>query len=285
MISTHPSGSGVEMTHGEAVRCIRAGEVRILETRHPANSQLPRHAHASASLACVLRGSFVEEAGAATVRCTPLSALFKPAGEEHADHYGADGAECLLIEVPESRLRVMPGTVFTGVLHVASGAVAALVQALATEVRSADALSPVAIEGLVLELLAQIGRQAEPQMHGGPSWLPGVLDMLRSRFREPLIMSDLASDAGIDPSHLARVFRCHEGVTPSEYLRLQRVEWARWRLLRSSDSLASIALDAGFADQSHFTRSFRRVLGVSPGRYRMCLASAPEQIDSIQSPV
>jgi len=82
-------------------------------------------------------------------------------------------------------------------------------------------------------------------------------------------------------SHLAKVFRAHEGVTPSEFVRVQRVEWARRQLLRSVDSLAAIALEAGFADQSHFTRCFRRVTGISPGRYRKI---APQSdIDSVPS--
>jgi AraC family transcriptional regulator len=230
-----------------------------------------------------LRGSFAEVFGSSTVHCSAPSVLFKPAGAEHADHYGAAGADCLVVELPESRLRALPPRVLSNVSHLANGAVGALVHSLAIEVRAADELSALAIEGLVLELLAQIGRQTAPAPPPhAPPWLPAVRNLLRTRCREPLSMAEIAGVAGVDPSHLAKVFRFQEGMTPSEFVRAQRVEWTRWRLLRSDDSLAAIALEAGFADQSHFTRSFRRVTGISPGRYRRFASRS--DIDSVPTP-
>ena len=65
-----------------------------------------------------------------------------------------------------------------------------------------------------------------------------------------------------------RAFRARFGVSVGTYVRRERIRWAS-RALRNTDApIAEIALQAGFADQSHFTRTFVRHMGVSPGRYR-----------------
>jgi AraC family transcriptional regulator len=303
MISTLRSGSGsrdpdtlrwagtetcggsdhVALSHIAPIRTLCAGRIRVVEARHPPGMRVAEHAHASASLTCVLRGEFETHVGASIARCAARSTLFAPAGELHTDHYGPSGAHCLLVEVPESRLHELePATAFAVVSHVASASVGVLIDMLATEVRVGDELSPLAIEGLVLELLVHVGRtpNVRPPVNPAP-WMTSVLTVCDTRFREPLVMAELAATAGVDPSHLAKVFRAHTGMTPSEYVRSQRVTWARSQLLGSTDSLATIALAAGFADQSHFTRSFRRLVGTSPGRFRDAARSA--RLDSLPS--
>ena len=78
----------------------------------------------------------------------------------------------------------------------------------------------------------------------------------------------LAADAGVHPAHLARTFRRHFRASVGAYARRLRLDGAARRLAMSNDSMAAIAVEAGFADQSHLTREFRRWLGVTPGQYR-----------------
>ena len=159
------------------------------------------------------------------------------------------------------------------VRRVASPQTDALVSLLFAELHSQDASAPLAIEGLILELLAAIGRtEASPPLSPRPAWLDGALEELRARFREPLPVHEVAATAGVTPSHFARVLWRHEGHTPSVYLRRLRVEWAKVQLLRTDRPLAAIAIDAGFADQSHFTRAFARLEGTTPGRFRSRLS-------------
>ena len=87
-------------------------------------------------------------------------------------------------------------------------------------------------------------------------------------------MGDLAAEAGIHPVYLARAFRQRYGSSPAEYARRLRVEAARELLARCDLSLAQVAVEAGFSDQSHLSHQFRRVVGMSPGRYREVAASA-----------
>jgi AraC-like DNA-binding protein len=101
-----------------------------------------------------------------------------------------------------------------------------------------------------------------------PAWFARVEELIHDRFREPLRMEQLAVEAGVHPSHLARVFRSRYGASPGAYLRRLRLEWAADRLAASDAGVSTVALEAGFADQSHFTRAFRRRYGVPPARYR-----------------
>jgi AraC family transcriptional regulator len=98
--------------------------------------------------------------------------------------------------------------------------------------------------------------------------------MLCDRGTTPLRCTDLALEAGVHPVHLARVFRARHGISPGEYLRRRRLDWAAHRLAESAVPIADIALEAGFADQSHLTRSFHRWMGLTPLQYRRCRGGA-----------
>lgn len=85
-------------------------------------------------------------------------------------------------------------------------------------------------------------------------------------FAESLSLEDLSRVALLSPFYLQRLFLKNTGVSPHEYLIESRIERARGLLLEGR-SIASVAADTGFVDQSHFTRSFKRVVGIAPGRY------------------
>jgi AraC-like DNA-binding protein len=79
-------------------------------------------------------------------------------------------------------------------------------------------------------------------------------------------LRDLAELAGLSPYHFLRVFRHAQGLPPHAYLIQARVRRAQ-ELLRRGASAVEVALAAGFADQSHLTRHFKRLTGVTPGAY------------------
>ncbi|PYO90670.1 MAG: hypothetical protein DMD66_01815 [Gemmatimonadetes bacterium] len=77
-----------------------------------------------------------------------------------------------------------------------------------------------------------------------------------------------AAMCGGHPDYFARAFRTWFGAAVGAYVRRLRLDWAADRLARTEVPIVEIALDAGFADQSHFTRAFRHQVGVTPGDYR-----------------
>jgi AraC-like DNA-binding protein len=91
-------------------------------------------------------------------------------------------------------------------------------------------------------------------------------DHLRERFDKPVSLDDLATLTGLSPFHLVRSFTRHVGLPPHAYQIHVRVERAR-ALLAAGAPLAEVASSVGFADQSHFTRHFRRINNVTPANY------------------
>ena len=79
-------------------------------------------------------------------------------------------------------------------------------------------------------------------------------------------LEELASLANLSPYHLARVFRDEIGMPPHAYQTQARLGRTRVLLLRGWPP-ARVAQETGFADQSHLTRRFKRLVGVTPGRY------------------
>jgi AraC family transcriptional regulator len=95
-----------------------------------------------------------------------------------------------------------------------------------------------------------------------------VSDLLRERCCDPWSLADVATEAGVHPGYLASAFRRHFGCTVGEFIRRQRIALACRALADGNKPLADVALLAGFADQSHFTRTFKRQLGLTPAAYR-----------------
>jgi AraC family transcriptional regulator len=87
-------------------------------------------------------------------------------------------------------------------------------------------------------------------------------------YRKPPGVGELAREAGVHRSHFARAFRQHFGCTIADFVRRLRIDWAAQQLRSQSCSLSQLSLDAGFGDQAHFTRTFKRITGVTPGAYR-----------------
>ena len=95
-----------------------------------------------------------------------------------------------------------------------------------------------------------------------------VARYIEEHYREVISMKDLASMAGLSSTHFNRRFRQLLRVTPTEYLRWVRIQAAQGLLSTSSRTLAEIAVDVGFTDQSHLTRRFREVTGMTPAAWR-----------------
>ena len=97
---------------------------------------------------------------------------------------------------------------------------------------------------------------------------PGLARLVRDRLDDEAVTLDaLATELGVHPSHLVRVFRREYGLPPHRYLVGRRLDLAR-RLLLDGLPIADVAAAAGFHDQSHLTRHFRALLGTTPGAFR-----------------
>jgi AraC family transcriptional regulator len=84
-------------------------------------------------------------------------------------------------------------------------------------------------------------------------------------------LQEVARECRLSVSHFSRAFRRSMGVAPHNWLLTRRVEAAKEKLRDHRLTLSDVALDCGFADQSHLTRVFTRIIGISPGAWRRSL--------------
>jgi len=123
------------------------------------------------------------------------------------------------------------------------------------------------VDGLTLQLLGVCDRQSRGEA-AIPRWLRRVSELLRERCTATWNLADVAAEAGVHPVYLAGSFRRHFGCTVGEYVRRQRILLACRQLAGTCNPLAEIAVQTGFADQSHFNRVFKRQIGLTPAAYR-----------------
>lgn len=129
------------------------------------------------------------------------------------------------------------------------------------------AVSADAVESLLLAFATGRGDDRPPSA-AAPRWLLRVRDRIHADPGSRITLGELAADAGVHPVHLATAFRRYFGLTAARYRRRLRVEYACRAIASSESPLAEVALDAGFADQSHLGRAFRRAVGMTPAAYR-----------------
>jgi AraC family transcriptional regulator len=126
---------------------------------------------------------------------------------------------------------------------------------------------------LAVHLLRHFGAPASADPHPGgvlpKHRLRAVLEYIHDHLDAELSLERLAAVAHVSPYHFARLFKHSTGLPPHQYVIGRRVERAK-ELLREPDRppLAEVATEVGFADQSHFTRHFKRLVGVTPRRFR-----------------
>jgi AraC family transcriptional regulator len=248
--------------------------LRVTTTWRPAGLTVPRHTHDLTNLAFCVGGPFEETFGTNWRQVSARSLLVRPGGEPHANRYPARApSRTLIIEfLPHVLDEIRSETrVLDTPSHLESPRFAVLARRLDFESRNPDSVSLLAIEAHVYELIVSLTRQTSMRKGGEPQWLGRVREYLHSRFTQAIGLSDVAAIAGVHPSHLAKAFRRACGVTIGAYIRQLRVEHAATLLKQRQLSLLEIALVCGFHDQSHFTRVFASVFGVSPGRYASCV--------------
>ena len=253
------------------VRRIEAGGFTITEGIHRHGSRLPWHDHATPTVCFVLRGAFSEMWRGGSIACTSSTLKFTPAGERHWDRFDRGDVRGLLIEADDRQVaQIRP---YSSVLEeresFQGGPLSTIGWRIHQEMQRMDSAAPIALEGLLLELVASASRlQESPPVRGRPRWLDEARDRIHDELASRPSLGGLAESVGVHPVTLARAFRQAFGCTVGEYVRHLRIERAAQQLAGTELSLAAIALTAGFSDQSHFSNLFRHHFGLSPTQFR-----------------
>ena len=270
---------------GETCHQETASGLILSENRYVPGQTTDAHTHESALCYLVL-GGVCDEKTARRFQAHPAATVaFLNAGETHATRWQPDGeGRCFHLEIaPAFRTRLLhrerPFPDLDSLSAPEGTPPSRLLRRLYTEFLRWDRYSALIAEGIALELLGELGRAgARPVSRdsgtdSGSVWLARVEARLRERFDVPPTLTELSDLAGVHPSHLLRVFRQHYHMTPGAFVRQCRIDEACRRLRTATTAEPNIALgqlaqELGFADQSHFSRTFRALTGISPGTFR-----------------
>lgn len=242
----------------------------VLEPTVP-EREVERHEHEGAHFILVLEGLYVSSAeGAPEIAAAPFL-VYNPQGTVHRDRFHSERGRFFALALDAATLDLASDVVRLPETARAVGARGvSIARRLARELR--HPYDELAVQGPTLDLLTELDRAARTPERTtpltSPTWLLRARDLLREEACTALSMREVAARVGVHPVHLAREFRRHFALTPADFVRLCRIEKACMLLASSSASLTEIALDCGFADQSHFTKAFRRFHGQPPAQFR-----------------
>ncbi|MGH9868526.1 MAG: helix-turn-helix domain-containing protein [Candidatus Polarisedimenticolia bacterium] len=245
--------------------------LRVVELRFAPHVLLPPHEHDRASFFVMLEGGIEMSMSSRTFTCLPTVTTVEPPGARHTNQMSPQGARLLVIQpdVIERPLPLACESLLAAPSQLKSSRLFHLAWALARELEFPGKASDLYVEGLACEMLAHAVRhRANGATRRRPAWLARVEELLREKFLEGVSLGELARVAGVHRVHLVRTFREHNSTSPGAYQRELRLQWASDRLAHSDDPLGLIAHEAGFTDQSHFCRMFRRFTGLTPSRFR-----------------
>lgn len=222
----------------------------------------PAHRDQHSRVTFLLRGRLAEAAGDRQTVLGAGALLFKSNEVLHEDRIAEEGAAALSLvfqDPAEFDAAGPPG--LWRPLHSAQGLRAAIALTEAALARDAAGLQLAAAE-----LLAAAGED-EAGRRTAPPWLARLKSDLEEAGLAEIDVADRAREAGCHPVHASRLFRRAYGASITDHAQVHAVRRAQGRLAQGG-ALSDAALAAGFYDQSHMNRVFRRVAGVTPGDWR-----------------
>ena len=260
--------------YGKTSQTLSADNFRFTEKSYSSQSKLPVHAHELSHFCFVLSGNYTEKIGSRLFERKPAALVYYPPDASHAEEHLTRGRH-LLVEIDFKGLeKVGEYGARLNEPVLLSGDSLWLAARMYKEFSERDEFSALALESISNELLIAASRQYHKKAERRPpQWLENIKEFLQENFPAPPGLNELAKAAGVHPTHLARVFREFENCTAGDYVRQIRIENARRMIISTNKPLVEIALDTGFADQTHFTRSFRRITGMTPTEFRKVFKS------------
>ena len=257
--------------HGERLAGLQLEKLRLSEIYYRGNARTRPHYHDRSFFFMVRRGAVLQTYGARAFEYKPSTMFYMHSDETHAEHFNNLGAICFVVELNNSWLeKISHRAGQVDFMRFKGGVATWLGTRLSHEYQSRDESARLAIEGLTLELIAEISKNKPVSVDKHPpAWLNRARDVLHAHFADQITNQTVAKEVGVHPAHLARGFRRHLQCTVGDYVRKLRVEFASHEILSTDKTLSQIAQEAGFYDQSHFCRKFKEIIGLTPSQYSL----------------
>jgi AraC family transcriptional regulator len=243
---------------GHGIR--HAGVYQFRRSLNLPHCTLGKHRHPEARIVFPLAGRFRTSHGKRELPVSIGTAMYRPAWDEHEDSY--DGP------VDSLALLLPADAVCQGPFVMRDPALQGVMRSLQTEWDIHDSAASLVMEGLATLLTSVVQHHRPVERRGKTHWIAMVRDQLEASYATTPTLAALAHSVDRDATYVAATFKKVYGTSVGTYLREWRLWQARSRMEREDMSLAMIALECGYSDQSHFTRQFKRLFSVTPAGYR-----------------
>lgn len=240
----------------------------IIDINYTPNCSFPTHIDRHSRISIVLNGKLKETVGNIEEYATSASMVYKPKDVEHSNLFGPQGARIISLGFRDDHLlkEWSPKDIDHWQWHhhfkhtpLSNSLLNTLWQESSIE----------AIEDCAFDLIANMhpSLKSTPLL-SYPSWLDKVEEYIHDDYSHNLRVKDLAAELNIHPVYLSRVFRRKYGQSVKEYIHDVRIQRTIEVLAETEAPIVQVALDHGFADQSHLNRVFKSRMGTTPWNYR-----------------
>ncbi len=252
--------------------------LELAEVVYDPNVIEPRHDHEYPHFCLTLGGHCVEFSQGQSQDYTRFATAYFPSGHSHAVEIQEAGYRCFSVTIQNYWLEKLDWAGRMGAMRSNNGTLSRFLLRLYREFCQPDAVSTLVIEALAAEMLVEVSRHGRSNdRKQPPRWLSQAREYLETNFGEQLSLTSIAGAVEVHPVHLAREFRRFFNCTIGEHIRNKRIEHTCHQLAESNASLAEIAHQTGFCDQSHLSKTFKRVVGVTPASFRQGLLAGADR--------
>jgi AraC family transcriptional regulator len=255
--------------YGDTTRTILLDGVTLTDTVYT-NDRVDWHYHKNAYFTFILQGKLIEGNRKETYNCSAGSLLFHNWQEPHFNVKPAGFTRGFHIEIDQNFIDSYSINLnkAQGSFRIADPRIILLLYKIFKETKINDSTSPIAVQTLILDTLANLQPEQDLFSKNKPLWVHRIIEVLHESFSQNLSLDELSGTLGIHPVHLSRDFSKHFYCSLGEYVRRLKVHKSLALLADKKYSLTCIAFECGFSDQSHFIRCFKEATGINPSAYR-----------------
>ncbi|MEZ5427964.1 MAG: AraC family transcriptional regulator [Pyrinomonadaceae bacterium] len=260
----------LEWKHCQLLQSKTLGDYKFTETAYLPQTRLAFHSHEFVYFCFVVMGVFTESYGKHKQIYKRSNLVFHPLEEFHSNYFHTK-SRCFNIQFSLQNFenKILGKESLTDTYVFRGENINYLTSKLYWEFYSMDEFSHLTIEGLMLEIMAETFRHStEKPFTDLPKWLLQIKEMLDDKYGQNQTIDLLANSVNVHPTHLIGEFKKHFQTAIGNYVRRKRIEQSTKRLIETKTPISEIAIESGFFDQSHFTRIFKKVTGMTPKTYR-----------------
>lgn len=222
------------------------------------------HFHENPHISFILNGGVIDKRHNVETERLSGELMFFHAGEHHQSIYKLFPAANISIEISDSMFAGnMAGEAILNESLLKNPNAKFTILKIYRELLMHDEFSDCSIEMMLLNLFLNETRTRNAH----PRWLETVIELLNDNWNEPLSLTELSEAANVYPTTISKFFPKYVSCTLGEYRRRLKIERSLSYVKTSTLSLTDIAYHCGFADQSHFTRTFKQITGFLPRQY------------------